>query len=160
MNERIRLNEIARRFRTAMLISRDTSGTLHARPMEIAELTEHGDVYFSTSASSPKIAEMEADTEVLVTLQNEDEFVTLSGTARVLRDLAQVDRLWSDDWRVWFPKGRRDPSLCLIHMSAHRGEYWDRSGAEGMAFEIESAKAVAEGRTPKVDRSQNAKVDL
>src|SRR5688572_26526529 len=128
MDNQQNLYDLASSFRNAMLVTRGLDGSLHARPMAVAELEPDADAYFSTSLESPKIAEIEANPEVLVTFQSRAEFATIQGRATVVRDPAQIDRLWSEDWRVWFPKGKDDPNLCLLKISADRGEYWDTSG--------------------------------
>lgn len=77
-----------------------------------------------------------------------------------MRDRALIDRLWQEDWRLWFPEGKDDPSLCLLKVSAERGEYWDNSGVEGFRFLFEGMKAILQGRTAQKDAGENAKVDL
>lgn len=160
MDNQQSLYDLASSFRNAMLVTRGLDGSLHARPMAVAELEPDADAYFSTSLESPKIAEIEANPEVLVTFQSRAEFATIQGRATVVRDPAQIDRLWSEDWRVWFPKGKDDPNLCLLKISADRGEYWDTSGLEGLKFAFESVKARLAGRTPQKSEVQNAKVEL
>jgi general stress protein 26 len=160
MDNQQNLYDLASSFRNAMLVTRGLDGSLHARPMAVAELEPDSDAYFSTSLESPKIAEIEANPEVLVTFQSRAEFATIQGRATVVRDPAQIDRLWSEDWRVWFPKGKDDPNLCLLKISANRGEYWDTSGLEGLKFAFESVKARLAGQTPQKSEVQNAKVEL
>jgi general stress protein 26 len=128
--------------------------------MAVAEVRPDADTYFSTSIESPKIAEIEADPHVLITFQGHNEFVSIEGTATVVRDRALIDRLWAEDWRLWFPEGRDDPTLCLLKVSAERGEYWDTSGVRGVRFLFECMKAIFQGRQPVKDAAQNAKVEL
>jgi general stress protein 26 len=75
----------------------------------------------------------------------------------MVQDRAEIDRLWSEAWRVWFPGGKTDPSLCLIRLNPRHAEYWDRVGAKGLAFAFEAAKAEAKGMTPKLRKDKNAK---
>jgi hypothetical protein len=70
------------------------------------------------------------------------------------------DPLWSSSWKIWFPKGKNDPSICLIKVAATQGEYWDSSGMEGFQYFFEGVKAIFKGRTPEMDQSQHAKVRL
>ena len=154
------LYELTSGFRNAMLVTRGLDGAIHARPMAVAELAPDAEPCFSTSLESPKIAEIEADPRVLVTFQSRSEFATIQGTATVIKDRAEIDRLWSEGWRIWFPKGKEDPTLCLLKVSAERGEYWDTSGLEGLKFAFESARARLSGRTAEKSEAQNAKVDL
>ena len=160
MDTRQHLYDLTKNFKTAMLVTREPDGRLHARPMAVAEMKPDADAYFSTSISSPKIAEIEADPRVLITFQSGSEFASIEGTATIVRDRALIDRLWSEDWRLWFPKGKDDPTLCLLKVSARRGEYWDTSGIEGFKFMFEGLKAIFQGRQPEKNAAQNAKVDL
>jgi len=160
MNKQRHLFDLASGFRNAMLVTRGLDGSLHARPMAVAEMDPGADAFFSTSLESPKIAEIEANPEVLVTFQSRSEFATIQGTAMIVRDRAQIDRLWSEAWRIWFPQGKDDPTLCLLKVSADRGEYWDTSGLEGVKFALESVKARFTGQIPEKTEVQNAKVDL
>lgn len=160
MDTRHHLQEIASAFRNAMLVTRGLDGSLHARPMALAEMESDADAIFSTSLDSPKIQEIELNPEVLVTFQSRSEFASIHGTASIIRDRSEIDRLWSESWRIWFPKGKDDPNLCLLKVSADRGEYWDTSGLEGIKFAIESVKARLAGRTAEKSEMQNAKVEL
>lgn len=160
MDQQRRFHDVVSTFSDAMLITRALDGSLHARPLAIAEIQPDSDVIFSTSLDSPKVAEIEAHPEVLVTFQGRSQFASLHGTASVVRDHAEIDRLWSESWRIWFPKGKEDPTLCLLKVSADRGEYWDTSGLEGIKFGIESLKARLAGRTAEKSDAQNAKVGL
>ena len=77
-----------------------------------------------------------------------------------VRRRALIERLWSEAWRVWFPGGKDDPSLCLIRVEAREAEYWDNAGTQGIKYVLEAVKAYAKGETPAVDNKQNAKVGL
>jgi general stress protein 26 len=153
------LYELIADFRTAMLVSR-AGDTMHVRPMAVADLRRDADAYFATSIDSPKIAEMQADAQVLVTFQSNSQFASIAGTATVVRDRALIDRLWSDAWRVWFPAGKDDPLLCLIKVDATEGEYWDTRGARGLRYLFNGVSAVLQGTTPATDQRQHAKVSL
>ncbi len=159
-NPRQHLLGLLKKFDTAMLITHASDGGWHGRPMAIASIEDSGEMYFSTSLSSPKVKELAADAEVMVTLQSAGRFATIQGVTEIVRDRAEIDRLWSEAWRVWFPGGKTDPSLCLIRLHPRHAEYWDRAGAKGLAFAFEAAKAVAKGVTPKLGKDVNAKVEL
>ncbi len=153
------LIDILRKFDTAILVTRHGGGDLHGRPLAIASVEDSGDIYFSTSVDSPKVTEITSDARVFITLQSRGQFATITGEAVVSQDRAEIDRLWSEAWRVWFPGGKDDPSICLIRVNIHHAEYWDRGGAKGLAFAFRAMAAVAQGRTPKISKTMNAKVE-
>jgi general stress protein 26 len=154
--------EIVARFTTAMLVTRTPEGALRARPLTVAGAEPSGALYFSTSLEAPKVHEIEADAHVVVTFQSDKAYGSVSGTARLSRDRALIDRLWKETWRVWFPKGKDDPSLAILIVTPTAAEYWDQSGLGGVKYVLRSLKAyVTRTRAPDaVDPGQNAKVPL
>jgi general stress protein 26 len=159
-DKREHLVALLKDFDTAMLVTMGRTGA-HGRPMSIAGVRDYGLVYFSTNIESPKVTEIEKNPSVLVTLQSRTKFVSLRGKARVVRDRALIDELWDEHWSVWFPKGKDDPSLCLLAVDADAAEFWDNSGAKGISFAYRAAKAYLQGTTPeKSNGGENAKVQL
>jgi general stress protein 26 len=155
-----RLHDVIKDFDNAMLLTRGSGGRPHLRPMHIAEIREDGDIFFATSLDSPKVSEIAADPEAVVVFQGQRQFAAVYGRAEVIRDRALIDQLWSEAWKVWFPEGKDDPSLCLIRVDGREGEYWDNAGVQGIKYAFEAAKAYMQGRTPAPDEKQNAKVRL
>ncbi len=154
------LYDLLKDFDTAMLITRSGEGHMHARPMAVAELRPDADAYFVTAIDSPKVAEIEASPDVTLTFQSSNQFASVCGRVRVVRDPALIDRLWKEAWKVWFPKGKNDPSISLLQFNAQHGEYWDNAGTQGLKYAFEAAKAYVKGQTPISDQKQHAKVEL
>lgn len=153
------LREMLKEFSTAMLVTRREDGGLRSRPMAIAEARIDGVLYFSTAIDSPKIEELAADSRVNVALQSASRFVSITGRARVVKDRALIERLWNETWRVWFPGGKDDPTLCLLAVEPEEAEYWDQSGAKGIKSMFQMAKAYVSGAQPgDFDREQHGKV--
>ncbi len=153
------LYELIKSFDTGILITR-SGGELHGRPMAVASVEDSGDLYFPTSLGSPKASEIEADPAVMTTFQSGYKFVSLNGKAQVVRDRALIDKLWSEAWRVWFPDGKDDPTLCLIRVDPIDGEFWDTSGSQAVKYAFRAASAYVKGEKPEIDPNQNAKVRL
>jgi general stress protein 26 len=154
------LRTLLQKFEHAMLVSRTAEGQMHARPMAVAHISPGSDAFFVTSLQSPKIAEIEADPEVLVTFQSGGAHATLSGRARVVRDQLLVERYWQHIWTAWFPKGVGDPDLCVIAVHAERGEYWDRAGMKAITYAFEAARAYVAGEQPHLGHEHHSKVKL
>jgi general stress protein 26 len=152
--KRQRLSELVLRFNTAMLVTRTDDGGMRARPLSIVDSGDEGQLYFSTAIESPKIHELEADPHVNVVMQDGSRFVSLSGFARILDDRALIDRLWSPSWKIWFPKGKDDPSLRLLVVDPVEAAYWDMSGAQGIRYAFEMAKAYMKGTRPPSDEDE------
>ena len=154
------LHDLLDNFDTAMMIVHAGDGHAHARPMAIALLHKNAEIYFVTRIDSPKTADIQANPNVTLTFQSPSQFASLSGRATVVRDKAMIDDLWKEAWKLCFPQGKDDPSICLIHFSPEDGEYWNNAGAQGLKYAFEAVKAYVKGETPKSDQAQHAKVDL
>ena len=154
------LYDLVKDFHTAMFVTKGAGGKLHARPMSVAELRPDADAYFATSLDSPKIDEIAANPEAMITFQSGSQFAFISGTASVLRDRALIDRLWSETWRAWFPGGKDDPSLCILKVEAREGEYWDNFGVKGVRYLFEGVKAIPQGEKHETHGGDHAKVKL
>ena len=156
------LYDLVKHHDTALVITYRPDGKAHARPMAVAQLQANLDAYFATSITSPKVAEIEANSSIVVTFQSESEHAVIYGKATIVRDRDLIDELWSESWRLWFPGGKDDPSICLVRFDAEEGEYWDRSGVEGLKFIFEAGKAILQGRHPHVDDDpkQHARIRL
>lgn len=158
--ERRHLHELIGSFDTAMLVTRTAEGHLRSRPLAIAEQREDDGLYFATRIDSPKVQELEEERQVNVCMQDEKRFVSMSGTARVVRDRALIDRLWKAAWTIWFPNGKDDPALCLVLIEPEEAEYWDQGGTKGIRYLFRQAKGLVTGDTPAKNGQENAKVRL
>ncbi len=157
---RVHLSELLEKFDTAMLVTRTAEGQLRARPLSFAGERE-GRLYFSTAAESPKVAELENDPRVAVTLQDSTRYVSISGVAAVSDERQLIEQLWRESWRVWFPAGKDDPSLRILSVTPVAAEYWDQSGGRGIKYLVEMLRAYATGTTPASGASSdNVKVPV
>jgi general stress protein 26 len=155
-----KLIELLGDFSTAMLVTRKTETGVHIRPMRIAKLTEDGRLYFITSKQSPKSAEISVDASVDVVFQDDSKFVTMTGNATITDDRKLLDDLWSEPYKVWFPKGKDDPNICIIQVEPAQAEYWDNEGMQGLSYAFAAAKAYLKGETPKVDQDVHGKLNV
>ena len=137
------INDIIEDFSVAMLISTDTEGVMHARPMSVAyHETKTGNIFFATSAVNGKTAEIENNPQTALTLQSNNQFVSLSGQSVVINDRALIRELFSPAWKAWYPLGAEQVDIRLIKFSPERGEYWDLSGSKELRFLWKVGKAI------------------
>lgn len=160
MNQQEHLYDLLKDFATAMMVTHAADGDMHARPMAVAELRPGADAYFVTSVDSPKIADLESTPNATLTFQSARQFASVYGTVQLERSQALIDRLWKDAWKIWFPKGKTDPSIVMLKFTPKHGEYWDNAGARGLKYAFKAAAALVKGETPKDDPEQHAKVNL
>lgn len=136
---------LVRTFMAAMLVTVDPGGAFHGVPMAVAQVDDSGDLWFATSITSDKAKEIEADSRVLVTMQSSMSYVSLAGEGVIVRDQAKIKELWSESWRVWFPKGPTDADIALVQVKPNQGEFWDQKGTKGLRFLFNAAKAYVAG---------------
>ncbi len=142
------LSELLESFDTAMLVTRHGDGN-HARPMAIAEIEGASTLWFVTSDDSPKADEIRHDARVSVTFQSARKFIALSGRSALVHDPERVAALWKETWKIWFPKGKHDPTIALIRVSVEDAEFWDNAGGKGVRYVFEAVKGLIKGERPE-----------
>lgn len=158
------LVSLLRDFETASLVTRERSGTLHSRPMAIANIDDDATIWFFTSKDSAKVKELQADERTLISFQGVTRFASLYGICEVNNSQEMVDALWKDRYRVWYADSA-DPEIVLLRFTPYEAEFWDSSGVKGLTYVLRAAKAYVTGR-PASDRgfwqptSDHAKLHL
>ncbi|MCC9605314.1 pyridoxamine 5'-phosphate oxidase family protein [Blastopirellula sp. JC732] len=134
-------------IRHAMLVTTDSEGQLRSRPMCTAGHKFDGDIWFVTCADDPKVGEIAAHPQVNVCYGSptHDDFVSLSGSAEIVKDRKKIEALWNDHLNDWFPDGFETPNLALIRVDVHEAEYWKHHsrGMKGMVRSL-FTKRIAE----------------
>src|SRR5919106_586153 len=103
-----RLAALVRQMKVGMLTTIEADGSLRSRPLETVELDREGRLWFFTEASSPKSAQIEAhDHQVNLSYADprDEDFASISGTARLVHDRDKMLALWSPRLERWFPRG-------------------------------------------------------
>ena len=105
------------------------------------------------------MGEIERDHHVNVSYARPEDqrYVSLSGTARLVRDREKIKELWNPALKAWFPQGMDDPEIALIKVRVEQAEYWD-SPSSAMAHVAGYVKAVATGQPYRP--GENEKVNL
>jgi general stress protein 26 len=121
------LGEKIKGIKVAMLATVDPDGTVHSRPMATLQMEFDGDVWFYTYADAPKVGDVLHDRQVNLIYVDEgaNRYVSISGTAQLVRDRAKISQLWKPYLQAWFPNGTDDPNLALLKVTAHHAQYWD-----------------------------------
>ncbi len=136
-NDITQLVEKIKDIRIAMLTTVEADGSLNSRPMATQDVQDDGDLWFFTYADAPKVGEVERDQQVNISYAKPDAnlFVSVSGSAELVRDQKKIKSLWKPLMKAWFPKGEDDPELALLRVHVDHAEYWDApSGKMGGLF--------------------------
>lgn len=111
----------------ALMVTKGADGKLSGRPMAAMQTDFDGDLWFLSRIGTPKIEEVLHDENVLLAYSEpkDQNYVSVAGTAEIVRDKQAIADHWSESARVWFPKGPDDPAICLIKVKVETAEYWD-----------------------------------
>lgn len=153
------LAEKIKGIRMAMLTTVDMDGSLHSRPMAMVDQPFDGTLWFFTDADAPKVDNVERDAQVNVSFAKPDDhrFVSMSGTATLVRDQQKIDALWQPMYQAWFPQGKDGGNLALLRIEVASAEYWD-APSNPVVRVTGLAKALFTGQ--QADQGENAKLDV
>jgi general stress protein 26 len=133
--ELARLAALVRHMRIGMLTTLEADGSLRSRPLETVEFDPEGRLWFFTQAHSPKSERAQAgDHQVSLSYADprDEDFASISGTARVVRDMDRMRALWNSGLERWFVRGLDDPDLALLEVRIDKAEYWDEPSRENV----------------------------
>ena len=132
-------------------------GKLTSRPMTLQEVEFDRDLWFFAERSSHPVAHIAAQPQVNVGIGSGGTWVSLTGHAVIVDDLAKKKELWNSGVEAWFPNGPDDPDVVLIKIDGDSAEYWDSPGGRlATAFSFVKAKATGQ----RIDAGENEKVTL
>jgi len=117
----------------AMLITKTKLGEISARPMSNnGEVDFDGDSYYFTWEDSRMTDDIERDPTVGLTftgskglLGKPPLFVSVEGTAELVREKAAFEPHWTKELDHWFKDGIDTPGVTMIAVRAKRVHYWD-----------------------------------
>jgi general stress protein 26 len=159
-DERIKkLGDLIKDINIAMLTTVLPDGSLRSRPMAAQNENFDGALWFFTRENSEKVHEIQDDQHVNVSFADEGSqtYVSVSGKAKLSRDRAKIEELWSPVVKAWFPDGKDDPSLALLEIKVDGAEYWD-APSSAMVNIVGMAKAAFTGKA--YDAGEHEKVNL
>lgn len=144
-----------------MLATAEADGTLRSRPLATLEMDSEGKLWFFTAMSSGKVSEIDQHRKVNLSYVNLDEqdYVSISGHARLFRDPEKMRELWTPWVEPWFPLGLEDPDLGLLEVTVDEAEYWDAPASKtqrifGLAKALSGGKPDSLGEHAKIHPNQ------
>jgi len=101
--------EIAKKIKTCMLTTL-SADRMRSRPMHAMPDREAGCLWFITDQRGAKDEEIKAAPEVCLAFTDtgSNTYLSLTGRAEMLRDVAKIGELWSVEAQAWWPKGPTD----------------------------------------------------
>lgn len=139
----------------AQLVTFTTQNGLVSRPMSAMNKEFNGTLWFYTDVNASMIGEIQSNGEILLTYSKpgQNDYVSLRGRALVLNDRAQINLLWNEMARIWFPQGSDDPNLRLIRVDVLSAEYWD-SPSNMFHIAYDYVAAYITGQVPETVESR------
>jgi len=151
--DRETLWDLIKDIKFAMFTTRHANGHLHSRPMttQNRKIDEDASLWFFMPRSSGSLADVGVQPTVNVSYADPDgdHYVSVSGDAFIVEDLARKQRLWNKKAAAWFPKGVNDPDLALVQVRITHADYWE-SKDNRLTQLFKTAAAAVTGRRAAV----------
>jgi general stress protein 26 len=149
--------ELLKGERFAFLTTVMKDGRLASRPMTLQEVEFDGDLWFFAERDSNPVRHITDSPQVNVGAGSGGSWVSLSGDAVLVDDVAKKRELWNSAVEAWFPQGPDDDSVVLLKVEGNSAEYWDSPGGR-LATVFSFAKAKITGE--RIEGGENEKVEL
>ena len=135
-----KLWEMMADIRVAMLTT-DAGGSLESRPMSAFVDRDADLLWFITRADSEKTHEIAPGSPVNLAFADAsaNSFVSVSGTAEVVRDVQKQKDLWNAFAEAWMPEGPEAATTALIKVTPRHATLWDSPGKLVQLFEVARA---------------------
>lgn len=147
-------------IRVAMLTTEGNDGVLRSRPMMTQETEFKGTLWFFTDEGTSKVSDLYHNRMVNVTYVDaaRTRYISVSGTAQIVRDRERMEKLWTPTLKSWFPDGVDDPRVVLMKVTVSEAEYWSTS-ANAMVRLASFGEALLAGERPDVDEADGPHIN-
>src|SRR5690554_2364501 len=129
------------------------------RPMAVREVDDEGNLWFISSASSHKNAEIKEDENVqlIFSKPSSSQFLSLYGKASIFRDREKIKELWTPIANAWFEEGKDDPNVTVLKVSPSTAYYWDTPNGKMITL-LKVATAAVTGSN--MDTGEQGKLEM
>ena len=150
--------ELVKDIEVAMLVTRRADGHLQSRAMATQKRAAGADLWFVTAEDTAKVRDLEADPHLNLSYYDNKsrEWVSVSGTARLVTDREKIQELYATDWKIWFqdegdPRHGTadDPRLLLIGVDIESAVYLEVDKPKPVVL-FQIAKGLLTDATPEL----------
>ena len=155
-----KLREMIKDMDFCMLTTVDENNDLHSRPMSLNGVVDPaGNLWFFTRDNSLKVFEVKRTPKCNVSFADPDNhrYVSITGSAQLVKDKSKIEELWKPQFKAWFPKGTEEPDIALLRVGLEKAEYWDSPGGT-VAQVISFVAALVTGKS--ADWGENKKIEM
>ncbi|MBL8159221.1 pyridoxamine 5'-phosphate oxidase family protein [Candidatus Saccharibacteria bacterium] len=156
---RKKLFDLIKDIRVCMLTTMTEDGRHVSRPMGVQHVEGDNDLWFFTYANSAKARQIASHPMVNLGFSNDskNDWVSISGTAELVRDRSKMEELWNPFLKAWFPDDLETPEIALLRVRADTAEYWDSPNGGAIAL-FGSIKAAVTGKPPKTGDNETVQL--
>ena len=141
------------------MVTTHAGGRMRSRPMHAIPDQNAGCLWFITDQRGAKEDEIRAAPDVCLAFADtgSNTYLSMTGRAEMLRDVAKAEELWGTEAQAWWPNGPADPDVRVLRVIPDWAEYWDTRG-NSITVALKLAAARLSGSPP--DLGDNSKVRL
>jgi general stress protein 26 len=129
-------------------------GYFHSRPMQLQRHDADGTLWFATSLDSHKCEDLRANPRCCAAFLRRSKYVSVSGTAELVKDERLIRSMWRAAWRGWFPEGPKEPDLVLLKVVPEYVEYVDPPGGTLRSLYTRVKNAITRSRAEPAPKKQ------
>jgi general stress protein 26 len=150
--------KIAEKIKTCMLVTL-SAGKMRSRPMHAMPDREAGYLWFITDQWGAKDDEIRAAPDVCLGFADtaSNTYLSMTGRAEMLRDVAKARELWCTETQAWWPKGPTDPDVRVLQVTPDSAEYWDARG-NSVTVALKLVAAQLSGQPPDFGESKKVRL--
>ena len=144
-----KIQAVIKDVKFAMMSTINSKGDLHAWPMTTSETSLGGkEIWFIGDKTSDVVKDIQSNPRVGLSYASQDDkdYVSISGNAKLSTDKDKLDELWSPVYNAFFEHGKEDETVQLIKIVPHGAECWLSGSTTVNMFKMAVA-AVQDGKT-------------
>jgi general stress protein 26 len=121
-----KISKMIKSVEVAMLVTMDSDGKFHSRPMTTQEMDFNGEIWFFAERDSEVVKEIQNHPELNVAYSEDGKYVSVSGKGSIVTNNAKKRELWHPELKVWFEgKEAESADVVLIKVQANEADYWE-----------------------------------
>ncbi|MCE0487060.1 pyridoxamine 5'-phosphate oxidase family protein [Ornithinimicrobium sediminis] len=133
-------------------------GALVSRPMAVQDVEFDGDLWFFSQADAAKIDDIASEPHVNVAFSGDDAWLSINGTAQLVRDVEKKKELWNTAASAWLEGGPEDDEVVLLRVQGLTAEYWQGPGRVATVLALVKSAVQRDGR-PDVGDNETVRLE-
>lgn len=121
------LADLLKDFQFCTLTTSDYYGQLHSRPMTLQEARPGCPLWFVSKSDASMVSNLANNNlcNLAFHRRHDHAWVSVAGRARINPDQDLIQKLWSDEWQIWFENGRKTEGMVLVEIEPVHINFWE-----------------------------------